>query len=283
MFNSSIVKSSFIQFSSENTRVIDPNALMAKRMEGFTGVFRERDDSETDEEGYDAVDALTDSEFSGEFVPMEGAEGAFEPEPEEETISPEELIAAANAEAERIIEAANAEANEIRETAKNEGYEAGYSEGREVALSELLEAKNELEGEREAIKAEYESLMEEAEPRMVDTITDIYEYVFGSNFYSRRDVMVCLINKALLHSEADDQIVIHVSAADYDMLVGMKNAILDKVSFQNEPEFRQREDFVKGQAKVETPYGLLDCSIDTELKELKRMLRLLSYEGRGEA
>lgn len=283
MFNNSIVKSSFIQFSSENTRVIDPNALMAKRMEGFTGVFRERDDSEADEEGYDAVDALTDSEFSGEFVPMEGAEAAFEPEPEEETISPEELIAAANAEAERIIEAANAEANEIREAAKNEGYEAGYSEGREAALSELLEAKNELEGEREAIKAEYESLMEEAEPRMVDTITDIYEYVFGSNFYSRRDVMVCLINKALLHSEADDQIVIHVSAADYDMLVGMKNAILDKVSFQNEPEFRQREDFVKGQAKVETPYGLLDCSIDTELKELKRMLRLLSYEGRGEA
>ena len=76
--------------------------------------------------------------------------------------------------------------------------------------------------------------------------------------------------------------MIEVSNEDYDMLIGMKAALFDKVMIKNEPEIVRRDDFKRGQAKIETPYGIIDCSIDTELTELTRYLKMLSYEGHSE-
>ena len=48
---SNIVKANFIQFSAENTKVIDTNSLVAKRLEGFSGVLRESLDDEDSNPG----------------------------------------------------------------------------------------------------------------------------------------------------------------------------------------------------------------------------------------
>lgn len=291
--SSRIYKSSFIKFTGENTRIIDSSALVAKRMEGFTGVLREQDESaeaaepQYDEEGNiiepSSIDVLTgDAEFSEGESGEEGEDfsagiprAQYTPTKEDVQAELDEMLAKASAEAERIIEDAKAEADSIRASAKEEGYQSG----RDEALAELLEAKAQFEKEGERLEEEYTALLKDAEPKMVDVITDVYEKVFGDNFYSRRDVMVCLLNKALMDIETTEQVIIHVSPKDYDMLVGMKASIFEKTPLKTEPEINQREDYEKGQAKIETPFGIIDCSIDTELKELKRALTVLSYGG----
>lgn len=280
MSSGSVYKNNFIQLSSKNTRVIDPNVLMAKRMEGFTGILREVNPHEQPETSSDdtpdaeLLDALTSDAPEAEKEEQVTVESVEE--------QCKRMLEEANSQAEEIVSNANAEAESIKTAAHDTGYEEGYSEGRDAALAELLSAKKELEDEKESMRITYNERVRAMEPEMVNVITDVYEHVFGANFYSRRDVMVCLINKALLSADTDEQMVIHISPSDYDMLVGMKSLLFEKVAFKSEPEIRQRDDFVKGQAKIETPYGILDCSIDTELKELKRMLKVLSYEGNGE-
>lgn len=282
-----VFKRNFIQMSGDNTRVIDTNALVAKRMEGFSGILREKSEvdflNESDGADYDAdaldmlstdADATADSEngkVTGDYSNLEG-----------DTLSVdsvraecEEMIAKANAKAEEIREQARIDAKEI----EAKGYEEGFNKGKEEALQQALIAKRQFDEMQVKLRTEYDELVKTLEPKMVDVITQVYEHVFGSNFFSRRDVMVCLINKALMSIETDEKVTIQVSPSDYDMLVGMKSALLEKVSLQNTPEIVQKENFVKGQAKIETPYGVIDCSIDTELKELTRTLRLLSYEG----
>lgn len=293
-----VFKSSFIQITGENTRVIDSNALVAKRMEGFSGILREQEQSAPegeplpsepmyDEEGNlvepDPMDSLTDGEFqAGLGAPeMEMPENPDEPmELSSDSVREEceEMIKKANAQAESIREEAKREAEEIMESAREEGFNKGKEEG----LAQALEAKHEFEAKKAEMEAEYEELIKKVEPRMVDVITGVYEHVFGNNFFSRREVMVCLINKALMSIETDERVVILVSPEDYDMLVGMKPSLLERVTLKTEPEIVQRDDYKKGQSKIETPYGIIDCSIDTELKELNRTLRLLSYEGHGE-
>lgn len=294
-----VYKSNFIQITGANTRVIDSNALVAKRMEGFaSGILREQGDDISeqgfeqqpapepvyDEEGNliepDPMDSLTEGEFqAGLDAPsMQMEEGSDEPmELSADSVRQEceEMIKKANAQAENIREEAKREAAEILETAREEGFNKGKEEG----LAQALEAKHEFEQKREELEQEYAQLLEKLEPQMVDVITSVYEHVFSSNFFSRRDVMVCLINKALMSVETDDKVMILVSPEDYDMLVGMKASLLEKVTLKSEPEIVQRDDYQKGQAKIETPYGIIDCSIDTELKELNRTLQLLSYEG----
>lgn len=282
-----VYKSSFIQMAKRDYRVIDSNALVAKRVEGYTQVLRERENpegnQETDEEGNplsDSVDMLTGDVPEGGFEPLkpEAVEAPHEPTLEEIKASGEEIIANAKEEAARIIEEAKSQVASIKEEAR----EDGYADGKGEALAELEEAKRALEEEKDNLRAEFENQVKNIEPDMIDVITDVYKHVFSENFYSRKDVLACLINKALLHVEPDERIAIYVSAQDYDFIIDMKDELIAKTGIQKDPEFVQREDFYKGQAKIETSMGIIDCSIDTELTELTRAIKLLSYEGRND-
>lgn len=274
-----VVKSNFIKLSDLKVRVIDSNALVAKRLEGFSGLYTEKpqDESyESDEESEESalLDELTGDGYGGEAIdesePVMSEDIKMQIEAERE-----QVIAEAASEAERIINEARAAAEAIRNTARDEGFNAGRNE----ALEALDAAKAELEEERRQMEEQYQDLVDSIEPRLVDAITEVYESVFGANLYSRRDVMICLINKALMHADSLGEVLIFVSSEDYNMLVGMKASLFDRTSFKEEPEIIQRDDYPKGKAKIETPYGIIDCSIDTELKELSRSLRLLSYDG----
>lgn len=300
--NKIVFKNGFTRMSDANVRVIDSNALVAKKMEEHSRLLREREASQaqampedgdeqglfTTGEGDPTLDALTGEGMGEEYSPSE-----FESADVAEPLNPDapgalsrdeiraecdELINEANLKAQDIIDDAKAAAQRIKEEAMEEGYNAG----KESALQELLEAKRELEAREEQMRDEFDRILDELEPKMVDVITSVYAHVFGNNFFSQRDVMVTLVNKALRHVDTGDTVMIEVSNEDYDMLIGMKTSLFDKVMIKNEPEIVRRDDFKKGQAKIETPYGIIDCSIDTELTELTRYLKMLSYEGHKE-
>lgn len=305
--NKIVFKNGFTRMSESNVRVIDTNALVAKKIEEHSRVLREREAAQAmpedgDEQGtgmgqsslYDGqtddptVSALTTDEDMESYVapelvqlePIEpvgpDAPGALSADEIREEC--QKLINEANLKAQDIIDDAKAESQRIKEAAMEEGYNAG----KESALQELLEAKRELEAKEAKMQENFDRLVDELEPQMVDAITGVYEHVFGNNFFSQRDVMICLVNKALRHVDTGENVMIEVSNEDYDMLIGMKASLFDKVMIKNEPEIVRRDDFKKGQAKIETPYGIIDCSIDTELTELTRHLKMLSYEGRKE-
>ena len=303
--NKIVFKNGFTRMSESNVRIIDTNALVAKKIEEHSRVLREREAAQAmpedgDEQGtgmgqsslYDGqtddptVSALTTDEDMESYVapelvqlePIEpvgpDAPGALSADEIREEC--QKLINEANLKAQDIIDDAKAESQRIKEAAMEEGYNAG----KESALQELLEAKRELEAKEAKMQEDFDRLVDELEPQMVDAITGVYEHVFGNNFFSQRDVMICLVNKALRHVDTGENVMIEVSNEDYDMLIGMKASLFDKVMIKNEPEIVRRDDFKKGQAKIETPYGIIDCSIDTELTELTRHLKMLSYEGR---
>lgn len=282
-----VYKSNFIQFSEKNTRVIDTSALVAKRMAGFSGVLRERENEFSESDEYDGYPADSIDELTGDYPMEEGFSQGLNAEVvepvsiiNEEAVKEEcaRLLKEADEQAEAIRNAARIEAENIKKNA----YEEGYDNGREAALSEVLMAKREFENKEAALREEYENALATIEPKMVDVITSVYEHVFSSNFFSRRDVMVCLINRALMNIETEEKITINVCRDDYDMLVGMKASLFERVNLKKDPEIVQRDDFEKGQAKIETPFGIIDCSIDTELKELRHTLMVLSYEGRDQ-
>lgn len=305
--SSNVFKGSFIKFTGENTRVIDTSALVAKRMEGFTGVLREREeenasgpvvDSEGNLVSSDSIDALTDANDGSfeEALNGEGYEGEFTegiPNGEEipdsaipdEELTPEtvredieDMLKKANNQAAQIREEAQKEAEAIKEAAQEEG----YNKGKEEALSELLAAKRELEDSFDSKMAEYYSMVEELEPKMVEAITGIYRHVFGSSLYSNKDTLVCLLNKALLGVDSEARITIGVSPLDYEAVLESKEELLKRTNFSIEPEILEKESLTQGEAKIDTPYGIIDCSIETELSELEKALIVLSYKGNSE-
>lgn len=272
-----VFKSSFIQITQMDARVIDTNALAAKRIEENSSVLRELPNPDVepvyDEDGNLVEDPV--SLLTGDME-EEQEEISLTLDPEEIRQECEQMIRDANDKAAEIRENAKAEANAIKEAARTEGQNQGYNEGYEKACREFEEQKNSLLEEKERLNREYMEYMEEVEPKLVETITEVYRSVFGKGFYSKQDVITTLVNKTLMKNQDEDEIVVHISSADFEKAESLKTGFLGRLSFKNEPEIRLREDLPSGSVKIETPYGVMDCGIDTELKELKKALLLLA-------
>lgn len=307
--SSNVLKGTFIRFSGENTRVIDSQDLVKKRMDAFSGVLRERENNDPQAQGMqgesyvsdDVLSALTgDSDADEGFKEISFAQtaehigGVLEPEVQEYageepvTLNTEDvrrecedMIAKANQKADEIRAEARIEGDRIREDAKTEGYSEGLEAGRAEGLEEYNAKIMELEAEKEAIYAQYNEMLAELEPKMVESIVSIYRHVFGNSLYSREDVIVCLLNRALSVAESDGGVTIYVSSQDYEEIVARQNDIIAKTALHEVPNILVREDLSEGQAKIETSHGIIDCGIDTELSELEKALLMLAYERRG--
>ncbi|MCQ2523923.1 MAG: hypothetical protein MJ123_06235 [Lachnospiraceae bacterium] len=274
--SNSIYKANFIQMSTDNVRVIDANALVAKKIEGYSALMHEpvaeEETVSESEEGFSSIDIsdlVTDVITTEEMSPEES---------EEVSLMAQGIIDQANAEADEIKNAALAEVDSIKNEAYEEGRLKGYEDGMEAANKELMAAREELEKERLLMLSQFEADAKEVEPKLVDAITRIYERVFSDNFYNHKDVVIHLIHSALMNSDTDNGGAILVSEEDFDFVEESKEKVLSRINNASEWEIKVSAKLSKGQAKIETSKGLIDCGIDTQLKELSRTLHVLSYE-----
>ena len=276
--SSNIYKGSFVRFSPDNTKVIDTNDLVAKKLESYSNLLREREEpevypeKESGAESDETFDALTHDPDAQPEQPEEAA-----PSYEEVKQACDDLINQANAQASSLLDHAEKKAKTIRENAFEEGRKEGYDAGMAEAEEHYASKVQELKEKEAAMTAEFEELARNLEPKMVEVITGVYEKVFGMGFYNKKDVLVTLISRALSDAETDDKIIIHVSAEDYELVESAKEDLFKDLPESAQPERRKRESLSSGDAKVETNFGIMDCSVDTELKELGRTLRILSH------
>ena len=197
---------------------------------------------------------------------------------------------AAEAEAERIVAEARAQALEIQNQARHEaeiqlanaleeGTKQGYDEGYARGMSEVEGMKQELAERKRQLEAEFDDLLENLEPRFVDTITDVYSHIFGVDLSDNRDILVHLIDTTLRKVESSKTFIVHVSAEDYPH-VNMQKQTLMEGAAAGRGLIEIIEDIAlgKGDCLIETDGGIFDCGLGTQLEELTKKLQVLSYE-----
>ena len=209
------------------------------------------------------------------------AQEEAEPAPSLEEINEEaeRILAEAGEQAQAILDeaAAQAEANKqsVYDKAKSEGYDAGYAEG----LKQVDAMKAELEEHAALLDAQYQENIEKLEPMFIDTLTDIYEHIFHVSLSESRELIYYLIQTALRSIDATAGMMIHVSKDDYGFVSMQKKDLLSGISGAENTEIVEDGTLQPNEAFIETAGGIFDCSLETQLKGLKKQLRLLSYEG----
>lgn len=286
--SSNLFKRGATCIKTEEARVIDTNALLAEKInrklgnkivpmlpqgDGFSqGLSAEVLDVIPGEGGNEAVLGMLNNESRA--VLAENVQEPIDMGP-----TPEELREQAIAEINQMKEEAafflEAERKKTLETAKNQGYQEGLSQ----AEQEAEKAKKDLELEHRELVKQYEKQLEDLEPRMVDALTDIYEHIFNVELSGYRDLIVYLISGAMRKTEGGRDIIVHVSKEDYPYVSMQKKQITAGVTALNtNVEVIEDITLSRNQALIETGGGIFDCSLGTQLSELNRKIRLLSYE-----
>ena len=122
--------------------------------------------------------------------------------------------------------------------------------------------------------------MEELEPQFIDTITAIYNHIFAVELSDNRDILVHLIDTTLHRIESSRTYIVHVSAEDYPHVNMQKQALVEE-AINGKGIIDIVEDIAlnKGDCMIETDGGIFDCGIGTQLEELTKKLRVLSFDG----
>lgn len=290
MLSRNIYKSSWVVVENDDKCVIDSNSRLVSRIEEREADKRRRAALEAGEEV--DMDGFM-SGLTGEHIDTQGYEGdggesnvlkAQEdipagPTPEELREQAQAELEAAREEAEQIRRMASADAAREKQEAAEEGRRIGYDEGYQMAQSEAGRMRRELEEERSRMEAEYEQLIEELEPQFIDTITAIYNHIFQVELENERNILVHLIETTLRKIESSRTFIVHVSKDDY-AYVNMQKKVLAEGAVGGRGIVEVVEDITlhKNECMIETDGGIFDCGVGTQLEELTRRLKLLSFE-----
>lgn len=290
-----LYKAGWVRVDGEEKCVIDSNSIVAERIGEWENLRRANAAAMPafDEEGGEGepefvsgiegeeLDALfTDGEGGGSVIKAGDVAGPdlaqIQAEAEEEA---ERIIAEARAQALEIAAQARRDADIARANAVEEGTRQGYDEGYARGLSEVDGMKQELAEKKRQLEAEFDELLEDLEPRFIDTITDVYSHIFGVDLMDNRDILVHLIDSTLRKVESSRTFIVHVSAEDYPHVNMQKQALVEgAVAGRGLIEIIEDIALGKGDCLIETDGGIFDCGVGTQLEELTKKLRVLSYE-----
>lgn len=290
MYNN-IYKYNQVILKDDDALLIDNNEKVARKIEYLEELIHKEARKEEIQESLDGfttgldaaqVEALTADEEESAVIKAEPA-AKEEASDSLEIISAQaqEMLAEARREAERIKSKALMEAQQEIEALRSKGYdegkEQGYETGYQEGMTQVESLRKSLEEERARLDKEYHEMINELEPKFVETMTDIYEKVLKVDLAKDHEILVHLISSAMHKIEGSSNYLIHVSKEDYQYVILKKEELVSAVSPHSSVEIVEDMTLGANDCIIETDGGIFDCGLGTQLEELSQKLKLLSY------
>ena len=281
---SNLYKAGFVHLG-EDARVIDMNAILEKRLKEEA----ERRSRQPEHELVAAQDGFTEGlnaekvdvllEPDAEATSLQNASIQEQEQLRQEIEEARNELASLQAQIEQEKEQAQLEIDQMKAKAFEEANEQGYQEGYRKGLDSVQELQKQCEDERLQQEQEYQKKLEEMEPLMVDTLCDVYSHIFKVEAKEHKELVLKLLQDTLLKVDGTGSIIVHVAKEDYAYVQEQKAALLEEAGMQSgSVEIVSDAALARAQCMIETEGGVYDCSLDTELAELKRRLMLLAYQ-----
>lgn len=184
--------------------------------------------------------------------------------------------------AQKILEDAKADAEAIRKAAQEEGFAKGLEDGNMEAMRRADEYLEKISRERDqALAQAREEMMEnitDTEEQIVDVACKLIQKLTGILVDDYKPVMIYMINQVLNEDEDSRKFVIRVSEENYTYIAD--NA--DRLSGAANPgitiEIFSDTKLQKEQCQIESDTGIVDLSMDVQVRNLITAIKLLSTQ-----
>ncbi len=261
-----VIKSGFVAFAQDEALLIDSENYFKTH-----DLIKSVDEKDEDIEGLELSDILSDEKYA-------------DPEFEEKKQYADFVIKQAEDKAGSVIAEANIQASQIMADAKEQGFKQGYEEGKAKADAELKETLEKERADMEAFKESFiaeteaakEAYLESLEPQAAELICQYVTMLTGVITSEQESVMLYMINKAMRDIEDCKEYNIKVSTEDYGDLFEKRDEIYGVANPALRIELFADAKLARNQCIIETDNGIIDVSLDTQLKNLIRDIKIIS-------
>lgn len=187
-----------------------------------------------------------------------------------------QIMAQAEMDAQKILSDAKATANEIMAKARDEGYNQGVLEGRKSVEEEKERLNIEFKEKSDYLERDYMERRKKMEPELVDVITDVFASVTRALSEDQRDMILALVDKVLSGTEANNNYIIKACREDAEFLRENKESILKNINRDINIEIVEDVSMHRNECLIDTELGIYDCSLDIQLENLVRAIKILA-------
>lgn len=195
---------------------------------------------------------------------------------EEISVQTQEILDNARREGEEIVAQAHREAEQFINIMKNEGYEQGLKDGAEAVEEQKRKLEEEYQAKKQQLDKEYQKKVADIEPMLVDTFIKVFSNVTHTVAEDKKDMIIYLINSVMGNADAGKEFIIHVSPDDYRFTINNQNLITGAISKEVQIEISEDANLKKNECLIETESGVFDCSLDVQLNNLIKDIKMLS-------
>ncbi|WP_172839038.1 FliH/SctL family protein [Thermanaeromonas toyohensis] len=219
-------------------------------------------------------------------VPLEQPEVELLLEKAEENVKEraELLLEEARREAESLREKAQKEVEALKRQGWEEGYRAGWEEGHRDGLqaakaeAEILRREGEKirEQAREVLKEAkevYKETLKEAEEQVLELALEIAEQIVGRQVELNRDIVLDIAHKAIQRVAEGQFYTIYASPDEAALLRQHREELLKEAPPKARLQIIADPALKPGGCRVETESGFVDATVDTQLMEVRRLLK----------
>lgn len=191
------------------------------------------------------------------------------------------IVDKARYDAAMILTDAKKEADELKRRAQEEGALSGYEEGLNKGKGEIEQLRNQLLSQKKEMEIEYNQLIENIEPQLVETILEVFSNITNVVSADKKDIILSLVNSVMSGDDVGNNYIIRVSSEDVKFLRDNKDKI-EKMSRKDiHIEIVEDMSLKKNQCLIDTDMGIFDASLDIQLESLINDIKILSCMGKN--
>lgn len=186
------------------------------------------------------------------------------------------IVDKARYDAAMILADAKKEAEQIKKAAKEEGEALGYDEGKSKAKGEIEMLKEQILSEKAAMEIEYNQMVENIEPQLVETILEVFSKITNVISMDKKDIILNLVNSVMSGDDVSNSYIIRVGSEDVKFLRDNKAHIEKMTRKDIHIEIVEDMSLKKNQCLIDTDMGIYDASLDIQLENLINDIKILS-------
>ncbi len=267
---------------SKTERVIDYNELIRAKLQS---ILESKDNASANPDNFvsglnaDVVEELLTDDQESQENAMAAAQAnidAQKAQAKQMQDAAEQMVAEANKKSDSIISDARTQSMVIMNNAREQGYEEGMKQADEEIAKHKAQLDAELARHKAALNAEYEQLKQQMEPELVSVLTEVFRKVTLTVAEDNQEVILHLINGVLKNAEKSREFIIKTSPEDYKFLVSNQGKLYLNMNKEVTLDIVEDINLKHNECLVETDGGVFNCSLDIELNNLIKKIKLLS-------
>lgn len=270
---------------NKDERVIDYNRIIQEKLDslkkaapkdsdGFIeGLHSPQVEQMVDEDG-NPVDMSIFGEDTA--AATQEAEAQEVPDLDEVKAQADAILEDARNQADRILEDARSQAEQIRQDAHDDGFDAGTAEAQNKYEQDKKLLQSDYDSRKAALEKEYNELKAKMEPELVNVILEVFKNAIYAISDSDQQVILSLVNHVLQDANISNEFTIKVSHDDYEFMIQNQGKLYCAMNKDIQADIIEDSKLSKGQCLIEADSGVYDCSLDIQLENLIKSIKLLS-------